>query len=176
LPVSEASDWYAVGVILYQALTGQLPFTGDQVFEMVARKLQSSPPVPSAIAPGVPEDLDLLCQHLLRTDAYARPAGPEVLRLLGQFPTAASARKLAAPARAAPFVGREFHLAKLRDALALVKEGKTVAVCVHGSSGLGKSTLIRRFLEDVQERDPAAIVLQGRCFERGSVPYAALDR
>lgn len=61
LAVSEASDWYSVGVILYEALTGVLPFQG-QTIELLARKLQEQPIPPRELAPGVPADLDLLCR------------------------------------------------------------------------------------------------------------------
>ena len=48
-------------------------------------------------------------------------------------------------------------------------------VYVHGNSGMGKSTLVRIFLEQLKEKTRNAIVLQGRCYERESVPYKALD-
>ena len=44
---------------------------------------------------------------------------------------------------------------------------------VHGTSGMGKSSLVLEFLDRV--RDDQAIVLAGRCYERESVPYKAFD-
>jgi energy-coupling factor transporter ATP-binding protein EcfA2 len=63
----------------------------------------------------------------------------------------------------------------LQEAFLKIKEGKTVIVCVHGSSGMGKSTLIRYFLEDLHKKEPKAVVLSGRCYEQESLPYKALD-
>ena len=50
----------------------------------------------------------------------------------------------------------------------------TESVFVFGRTGMGKTTLIRSFLDDLIEKDDA-IVLSGRCYERESVPYKALD-
>jgi serine/threonine protein kinase len=173
-PVSSASDWYSIGIMLYQALTGQLPFAGQRLFEMIMRKQECPPLFPSKIVRGVPEDLDRLCEQLLRSDPLARPSGAEVLRILGGFAVNVSGLP-AAKDRTAPFVGREPHLATLRDALDSVKEGNTVAISVHGHSGLGKSTLIRHFIDDVQHREKEVVILEGRCYEQESVPYKALD-
>ena len=48
-------------------------------------------------------------------------------------------------------------------------------VAVRGLSGMGKSTLIERFLTRVVRGAPNALVLSGRCYERESVPYKAFD-
>src|SRR5690349_7935658 len=52
--------------------------------------------------------------------------------------------------------------------------GKAVAFYVQGPSGIGKTTLVRHFVETIQG-DPAVLLLSGRCYERESVPYKALD-
>src|SRR5207302_1183623 len=75
----------------------------------------------------------------------------------------------------AAFVGRERQLAELHGALRTFREGKTVSVYVRGLSGMGKSTLVRTFLRQVTLDSSEAIILQGRCYERESVPYKALD-
>jgi hypothetical protein len=73
------------------------------------------------------------------------------------------------------FVGREEHLDALRRAFDASKVGRAVIVAVHGGSGMGKSALVRRFLEELKDRHGEAVVLVGRCYERESVPYKALD-
>ena len=81
LPLTEASDWYNVGSLLYQALTGRLPFTGT-LPEVMRQKQSCEPAPPREVAEDVPGDLDALCRDLLRRDPEMRPAGPEVLRRL----------------------------------------------------------------------------------------------
>lgn len=176
LPLTNASDWYNVGAMLYQALTGQLPFVGAPL-DVMRRKQDSDPPPPRALSPDVPIDLDAMCEALLRRDPAKRPSGSDLLGALrGGSASLPSPAAPAVPSAGSPlFVGREAELAALRGACATVKEGRAITVVVHGSSGMGKSALVRRFLDDLKAREPNDVVLAGRCYERESVPYKALD-
>jgi tetratricopeptide (TPR) repeat protein len=69
------------------------------------------------------------------------------------------------------FVGRQNELEELQRAFADSRR-RGVTVFVKGSSGLGKSTLIRKFLRGLGE---SVFVLEGRCFEREQVPFKMLD-
>jgi hypothetical protein len=168
-PASAASDWYSVGVLLYEALTGRLPFEGLPL-QVLQAKQQTDPPPPRARVPAVPEDLDALCQELLRRDPHERPRGPEVLGRLGTAP----APPVATPRPEILLLGRDPHLRALERAFAAVRRGRVATALVRGRSGLGKSALVQHFLGRLRERG-AAVVLDGRCYERESVPYKALD-
>src|SRR5258708_1206280 len=174
MSISKASDWYSVGVILYQALTGRLPFRG-RLFEVMMRKQTRDPIQPREINREVPRDLNDLCIKLLQRDAEARPTGREVLRALGARPTGLVPASFTSTTAQSAFIGRERLLAELHDAFSATGEGETVSVYVHGNSGMGKSTLVRTFLDQINEQKHKPIVLQGRCYERESVPYKALD-
>jgi eukaryotic-like serine/threonine-protein kinase len=175
LPVSPASDWYSVGVMLYQALTGQLPFVGRPL-EILVDKQRMEPLAPRELAADIPEDLDTLCLELLRRDPDARPTGREVVRRLGDAPgephVAVSPRRLLR--QATPLIGRQCHLQTLEAAFQSMSGGHTAAVYVHGRSGAGKTVLVQHFLSGLAAHD-AAVVLTGRCYEQESVPYKALD-
>jgi tetratricopeptide (TPR) repeat protein len=174
-PTSQATDWYAVGVMLYQALTGRLPFSGDPV-QVLWHKSSSEPPPPSRYNPSIDPDVDALCVGLLRRDPALRAGGRDILSYLGRraagFVAVSAGGEVVT---ATPFVGRDRELARLRDALAASRVGRhSVTVLVRGLSGMGKTALVRRFLDEVRE-DPQAVVLAGRCYEREAVPYKALD-
>ncbi len=131
LPVSPASDWYSVGVVLYAALTGRLPFVGRPL-EVLLNKQQFEPPAPRELVADVPEDLNDLCVDLLRRDPKQRPSGTEVFRRLGrtQDAPAGLGAVQSSPRRSLPLVGRERHLAALNDAFATVTLGSTVALYI----------------------------------------------
>ncbi len=117
--------------------------------------------------PEVPADLDALCSALLAPDPAARPSGADVLaRLGGRAPSLGP--------RAAGFVGRASELERLAEAFAASRAG-TTALLLHGESGVGKSALVRRFVDELAARAPNAVVLCGRCYERESVHYKAVD-
>ena len=177
LPITRSSDWYSVGAVLYEALTGRIPFTGG-IMRILTDKQRIDPPPPVQLVPQVPEDLDTLCRALLHRDPEKRPTGRDVLRWLGteaDITQSTIQRATSSSITSAPFVGREEQMEQLMESFRGSRQGRTVAVFVHGSSGMGKSALVRRFLQDLRHQHEDVVLLAGRCYQRESVPYKALD-
>ena len=170
-PLTEASDWYAVGVMLFEALTGGLPFPGEPVQILRAKQLTEAPEVTRLVS-GIPPSLSSLCMGLLQRDPSRRPEGREVLEALGS--TTHPGQALAFAVDDEPeFVGREQYMAVLRTGFESSRTGPTV-VHLHGRSGSGKSTLTENFLDRLAAEQPV-LVFRGRCYEQESVPYKSVD-
>ena len=162
--VTPASDWFSVGVVLYLALTGELPFDGA---ELARQRVRGVFRAVSGLWPGAPVELSELCHALLEVDPTRRPSGRRVLQFLG-IERVRSARV----SDSALFVGREQELGLLRAAFEASRE-HAVTILVVGDSGVGKSTLAREALRRAASAD--TLLLSGRCYERELVPYKALD-
>ncbi|HXX68293.1 MAG TPA: AAA family ATPase [Polyangiaceae bacterium] len=173
--VGPASDWYSVGCLLYLALTGRLPIVGAGTIDVLARKQFEVPAPPRLSRPDVPPDLDQLCMALLARRPCDRPCDADVLQRLPIEELSSGGVRGVETAAGQGFVGRSPELDTLARAYRSVRDGRTNVVSVRGRSGVGKTTLVRRFLEQASRADPRVVALTGRCYERESVPYKALD-
>ena len=165
--LTPAADWYAAGLMLYEALVGRLPFVGSTT-DVVVQKLLTVPASPRTLNAGLPADLCDLCDALLAREPERRPGGRDVLSRLGVSAPAVSVRGDEV------MVGRGAQVQALRTAFDRVRGGTATTVFVQGPSGAGKSHLVRHFLAEARAV-PGAVVLSGRCYEDESVPYKAVD-
>ena len=67
------SDVYAVGIVAFELLTGEKPFSGDTPIQIAYRHVNERVPAPSSIVPGIPEPLDSLVQRATNVDPDQRP-------------------------------------------------------------------------------------------------------
>jgi beta-lactam-binding protein with PASTA domain/predicted Ser/Thr protein kinase len=75
--VAEASDLYSIGVMLFEMLTGELPFTGDSAVAIAVKHLQEPPPSPRALRPDLPPALEAVVLRALAKDPAHRFADAE---------------------------------------------------------------------------------------------------
>ncbi len=166
--VAPAADWYAVGIILYLALTGTFPFEGSAA-EILNAKIEREAPAPRDRVSGVPADLDALCVDLLRRAPSERPHAEAICARLGlEAPPEGRGAGGSAPA----FVGRKEETAALARAYGDVRSGERRILVVEGEPGVGKSALVHRFLSTAAG---APVILSGRCYEKESVPFKGID-
>ena len=195
-----ASDMYAVGVMLYMVLSGFAPYVGS-ARDIREQKMMIDPPPLSTWVPDVPPALESLCHDLIQRDPELRPDTDQLLERLGQASNEDYVPNIAGHDPASTIVGREDELAILDDILAGLVKGPSAGVaiaataataaaatrpdvdagvsrarlvCLHGDAGIGKSTILTHF-EATTKRESHAVVLPGRCYERETVPYKALD-
>src|SRR5919202_4804921 len=71
-PVDQTSDLYSLGVVLYELLTGVVPFTGDTPVEIAMKHLSQTPPAPSSLRPEVPQEVDWIVMRALAKDPNER--------------------------------------------------------------------------------------------------------
>ena len=160
---SPAFDWYAVGVMLYVALTNRLPFSDDR-----DDRSRATPAV-RGLAPRTSRELAELCEGLLESDPARRLGAADVLAFLDAQPPAPSR----VAERLQPFVGRERELGEL---LRLFRRSEGAgAVLIEGEAGVGKTSLVRELWQRIRDISPDAWLLGGRCYPDQSVPFGAFD-
>ncbi|HJX63816.1 MAG TPA: AAA family ATPase, partial [Polyangia bacterium] len=179
-PSQPAADWYAVGAMLYEVLTGRLPHNGSLI-EILLKKQSEDPPAPVEVNPLADPELSRLCMQLLRRDPGQRPSSEEILAQLGAgiTPEPVSEAKSDPVRVGAPlFIGRKAEMQALRLGYRSACSGTLAMLLVEGASGIGKTALVERVLDQITaSADPSAkpLVLRGRCHERETLPFKAFD-
>lgn len=165
-PLGPAADWYAVGVMLYEALGGARPFSGSFFENILDREAGRFVPLGER-APELPAGLAALVDDLLSPAPDDRPDARAVLARLG-LPVGAR------PVGSTVFLGRADELGALERAAARARggAGRAVLLRLHGPSGIGKTALASAFLAGLP---PGLLALHGRCHPRETVPFLGLD-
>ncbi len=149
------SDYYSLGVLLFELLTGKRPFQANDLLEWVHGHISCLPPAPHEISPTVPEAVSAIVLKLLAKSPEARYQSAEGL----MHDLVRCADRLAAGREIEPFklgeqdvvqkflvpqslYGRERELQELLGLFEAVVAGETGFCLVHGYSGVGKSALV----------------------------------
>ena len=165
--VDSRADQYALGMTIYETITGALPGYGKPAMDVIRMHLHDSVRPPSTINPNVPEALDAIVTKLLEKDPRHRyPSSAALVEAI-----AAAAGTKAPPAEllfgargelyAAPLIDRQAEVDQLMRLIADARDARGGAVIVTGPEGVGKSRIVR----DVTLRAQldGARVYCGRC-------------
>lgn len=170
------SDWYSVGLVLYEALTGVAAFEGEALEVALAKRQR--PPALITRLPALPAELDALILGMLDPDPERRPDGEHILSQLKEVAGDQGVGELWRPSDnefERIFVARDQELAALENAYADCAAGCAVTVEIVGPSGIGKTVLVRRFLDSMNALPALPLVLEAHCHPHESIPYKAFD-
>ncbi|NUZ05913.1 serine/threonine-protein kinase [Piscinibacter koreensis] len=162
-PPSPRFDWYALGVMLFESITGAVPIAAPSAAMVMA------------VAPECPGYLADLIGALTAPRAEQQPDGSMILRTLNAH-RGRAARRAAGRAPATEFstIGREGSLEVLNAALRRTLQGAPHLITVAGESGVGKSSLVEHFTS-TSVRDSGALMLCSRCHYQETIRSPALD-
>lgn len=176
--VDQRSDLYALGVMLYELTTGELPFTADDPLAVISQHVHAPVVPPRAKNETIPGYLNDLILQLLRKDPADRPVSARAVLDLLKSP-AISRDEIAPPEELSVLdrivrgrlVGREIELHQARQGWQQAAAGNGQLLLISGEPGVGKSRLMREVVTLAEVGGGQAFV--GESQAEGNAPYAA---
>jgi len=170
------SDLYSLGALLYEMLTREPPFPGDDAVSIISQHLHADPVPPSRHNEAVPEALDRAVLGLLAKRPEDRPANAAAARelmlaALEEQPAEPDEERRANPLESLAggvFVGRERELEQLREAVDSALAGRGSLQLLVGEPGIGKTRASEELA--TYARVSGARVYWGRCREDEGAP------
>jgi len=179
--VDTRTDLYALGVMLYELTTGQLPFTSDDPFAIITQHLYAPVVPPRAKNEDIPLALDSLIVRLMSKEPQDRLASAgevrrsleAIIRQPADMPIA-EAKEISLLDRIVRgrIVARERELAEAGELWERSRRGERQLLLVSGEPGVGKSRFVREVVTRAEVSRGTALV--GECFREGGAPYAPI--
>jgi ABC-type oligopeptide transport system substrate-binding subunit len=170
-------DLYALGVLLYELTTGQLPFAGDDPLAVIFQILHTPVVPPQTRNAAIPPQLDALIVRLLSKDPAARPASAAEVSGVLDRPDLLDREAVTLPEvsvleriERGRMVGRDREMQQARALWAQAQAGQGHLLLIMGESGIGKTRLAQSLA--TQAQISGGRVLQGACYAEGGMPYA----
>ncbi len=185
-PLDYRSDFYSLGVTLYELFSGRVPFQSREAMEIIQAHIARQPPPPDEIEPQIPRVLSNLVMKLMAKRAEARYQSHSGLSAdllacveqlenqesLSDFPL--GRHDLPKELQIAPgLYGREDEITALEAALERVSQGVTEMVLISGSAGVGKTALVGEIHRSGAQKN--GFFISGKFDQlRHNIPYSAL--
>ena len=186
LNIDYRTDFYSLGIIFYQILTGRLPYIASDSLELMHCHLSQVPASPHQLKPGISETLSTIIMKLIAKnpqDRYQNAYG--IIADLKSCRERDLSRDNSKPFVCGKFdrygqfavstgiYGRDDAINLLQSALDRVYSGAIEMILIEGSSGIGKTTFIRKIIpEQIQQRDNS---IAGKCEQLArNVPYEVI--
>jgi serine/threonine protein kinase len=173
------ADLYALGAVLFSALTGKPPFTGEGIVQVIMQHIQGTPPAPRDLNPNVPESLNALVLQLLAKNPLDRPQNALALKeallasLASKLKNTVEISNEIARADAiliAPLIGRDTEVQSLHAFL----ESETGIIAVTGDVGVGKTRLLRALSERLQGQGKRLVIAEA--IPEDPTPFGTISR
>lgn len=170
------ADLYALGVMLYEWLTGNLPFTAEDPVAVISQHLYAPIVPPHIYSPQIPPVLEDLTLRLLSKQPEDRPESASAVDgiLLGISEVEGGGVPISPTYRLdrvvrGKLVGREKELAQGRAIWQQVLTGTGHVLLVSGEPGIGKTRFVRELVANATITGGRCLV--GECFSEGGAPY-----
>ena len=165
-PVDARADLYALGCVLFELLTGRVPFVGETPAEVLRQHVDAARPVASSLVAGLPPRLDALVQRLMAARPSDRLGHADdvaaTLVELGADKASTGEGPSGRPYLYRPgFAGRGEALAALDGALQRLEARQGGLILIGGESGIGKTRLLQELAAQAEGR--GIRVLIGEC-------------
>lgn len=163
-PVDPRADLYSLGMILYELLTGRLPFQSTDILTTVLKQVEMTPPSPSELNPKITPGFEAIVMKLIAKSPVKRYQSAEellsaMMKLAGRSEIIRMkidrGRKFLYPPK---FAGRSYELQRMSTILKRATKGRGSFVLLRASAGMGKTRLLHEF--QAQNRSEETLFLE----------------